>query len=605
MNCLQHATRALTIVLWLSLAPAWSGTATVGKGATAADLAAAIQRTKLDFAVRRGLFRRFAAASLAEGRIEQGMALVTTVMRKSLPNPGHNTLSEKLLGNLGKTSDALLFLAIAHDQHLSSPPPGSLLTWLLATDERLRLVVDTLTSQDRLDRVFQILDSIHRRDPRGAEKFFRLALAIAVVWDQPRPPLHGQIGKPGPGKPAAPVELFEYFRDLYSSNDARLSYDKLSTQALILVVDTPVPLSELQWARQNVRGSASSWKRKFFDIRYDTPRLGAGRLVWPYGPYTLAAIRRHGGICVDQAYYAVMTARACGIPAMLFVGGGRHGGHGWLGYMKDEGKWEVDAGRYAAENYATGYTVDPQTNRRMTDHDVTLAYDRSLQTSRFDRAALFGRLAAVCLDFNRFELADALAKRACDAAPLYQLGWRIREELCRRRNKPRDLLDLLDAEATAFRRFPDTLTKIRAAQADILRKLGRGDDADRVLRQTGSRVKRKRDDLGRSLGVERITQQFDKGDRNGAIRNLERLLRSNRNEGEKVIPLVQLYLVLTRKTDRTHDAVRFLKGYLTRMQGRYQKGWGEPIFLNLLLKAYENDGDRRKADRLRKKIDRK
>ncbi len=531
----------------------------------------------------------------------QGVALLSDAIRKSLPPKGRTTLGERRLRSLGKTSDALVLLSLARDKRLE-PVPASTTGWVLDADDRLRLLVDTLTPDDILGEVFGILGAIHRSDPDGADRFFRLALALAVVWDQPRPPLHGQMGPVGPGKPAGPVALFAYFRDLYSSSDARLAYERLSTPALIFVVDTPVPLSELQWARANVRGRASSWGRKYFDIRYDSPRLDAGQFSWPYGPYTLAAIRRHGGICADQAYYAVLTARAFGIPAMLFTGQGRRGGHGWLGFMKDEGKWEVDAGRYAYDKYATGYTVAPQTNRRMSDHDLALAYDRSLRTSRFDRAAMLARLAAVCLDLDRPDLALALGEQACESVPLYRPGWRIREHILVRRDRSEDLLDLLDAEARVFRRFPDYMAGIRAAQAEVLRRLGRTEDAARVLRQAASRVKRKRDDLGRSLKVAQIQQIFENGDRGGALRKLERLLRDNRDEGEKAIPLIKLYLELTRSANRTHDAARFLKGYLTRMQNRYSKGWGRPVFLELLVKAYENDGDERKAARLRKRI---
>ncbi|NOY81015.1 MAG: hypothetical protein GXP31_08420 [Kiritimatiellaeota bacterium] len=596
-----RVTALVTCSILFPTAARCASTVEVASRGRAAALAAQIRKTKLDSAVRKGSLRHYAAACLSEGVAAQGVGCLRDAVRQALPSKGRTALSERRLRSLGKASDALVLLLLAREKRLG-PVPAPIADWLLGADDRLRLLVDTVSPDDNLGEVFRILGAIRLRDKDGADRFFRLALAIAVVWDQPRPPLHDQMGPVGPGKPASPVALFGYFRDLYSSNDARLAYARLSTPALVFVVDTPVPLSELKWARENVRGSASTWGRKFSEIRYDSRRLDAGQFSWPYGPYTLAAIRRRGGICADQAYYAVLTARAFGIPAMLFTGQGRRGGHGWLGFMKDAGKWEVDAGRYAVDKYATGYTVAPQTNLRMSDHDLALAYDRSLQTSRFDRAALLARLAAVCLDLERSDLALALAEQASESAPLYRAGWRVREQVLVHRDRPEELLELLDTEARVFRRFPDYMAGIRAAQAKLLRRLGRTDDAARVLRLAASRVKRKRDDLGRSLNVAQIQQAFENGDHAGALRKLERVLRDNRGEGEKVIPLVKLYLELTRTADRTHEAARFLKGYLTRMQNRYAKGWGQPVFLELLVRAYENDGDQRKAARLRKRI---
>ena len=62
-------------------------------------------------------------------------------------------------------------------------------------------------------------------------------------------------------------------------------------------------------------GSGRSWGNKYGAIKYDTPRLAVNEFSWPgyNGFYTLENIEEHGGICVDQAYFAVMTGRANGV----------------------------------------------------------------------------------------------------------------------------------------------------------------------------------------------------------------------------------------------------------------------------------------------------
>ena len=70
---------------------------------------------------------------------------------------------------------------------------------------------------------------------------------------------------------------------------------------------------------------------------------------------------------MDQAYYASEIGKARGIPTIYFTGQGTDGGHAWFGYLSRAGKWELDCGRYASQNYPKGYALDPQTWQVVND----------------------------------------------------------------------------------------------------------------------------------------------------------------------------------------------------------------------------------------------
>lgn len=74
-------------------------------------------------------------------------------------------------------------------------------------------------------------------------------------------------------------------------------------------------------------------------IRYDEPRLRSGDYVWTYGNYLMKTIDTKGGLCVDQAYLTTHTAKAKGIPSIMFMGQGNSGAHAWKGAMKSYGNW--------------------------------------------------------------------------------------------------------------------------------------------------------------------------------------------------------------------------------------------------------------------------
>jgi len=476
--------------------------------------------------------------------------------------------------------------------------------WLLGSSERLDLFLGTLRPEDNIVAASHVVQELMAHAPEALDRWYNLVLALALVCDSAP---HAGV-QPGdrdvPGTPAEAAELFDYFRDLYASRDAGIAYDELSPAELAMVVGPALPLTELQWARENVRGSSGKWGRTFFAVPYDNGSLRAG-CVWQHGPYTLERIRRYGGVCVDQAYYAACTARAVGIPAVLFRGQGIRGQHAWIGYMKRPGEWG-DAGRYVYDRYMSGTAIDPQTGLECTDHDLELGCAVAQRSERRAAARKCYRLALVLRDLGRTEAALCLAAEATAREPLLCPAWALQADLLEQARRPADRLALLEREAGALRCFPDAAAAVQKRRADALVALGRGDEATALLRRLENRMGHERDDLARYAGFEQVGQMRRAGDMAGARRKLEEILGDNRDEGMKVVQIVEEYLALTRETDQTKEAARFLDGYLTSMTRRYADElmpMDKGAFLKLLRQAYENAHDSDGVRRLDKRIE--
>jgi tetratricopeptide (TPR) repeat protein len=549
-----------------------------------------------------GLYRELAIEALVAKRLPEGLDALVSVFTKALKSK-KDVPTEGELAVLLRVSDAFLLMADTQEYGAEVIFRRDVAEWLFGSEGRLRAFLDMITPQDNRPEVYRIVETLYDHDPKGRDDYRRLILALALVWDQPRPQPHPQMGQ-GQLPFAGPIaKRYDYFHDLYASKRADIPYARLSVAALTSVIDTPVPLAELEWVRQNVR--PTNWERKFFDIRYDERRLEREAYQWPHGPYTLEAIKERGGICTDQAYYATLCARAYGVPALLFVGEGRRGGHAWYGYMKGTEKWEMDIGRYTYDKLAVGYARNSQTNQLMSDHELSFLCDRALHDDDFSDAARLGRLAFVLWKLGYLAGARQTAERSLEKSPLYELPWTVQEEILKEAQDWRGLADLLARQATACRRYPDLVASVNTRQAEALRKLGDDTAADRLLKRNVRNLDDDRDDLARSLVSEQVRIAYEKGDYPGARVQMENLLKDQKQEGQKLAGLLDGYLKLTLETKQTAEAVRFLKHYLDTLGNLYgEDERNRAVFLNLMLRAYENDGDQKEAARVRQKLDR-
>ena len=599
-------TAGLATLLLLCASVAWPATA---PAADRPAFAAALSATP-DAAAWRLKLDRFAASAAAciAGDLEPTHTALEQFVRQNLhPDRTDAVVDPAALPALEAATDALFLLEYFPSLTAAGTPPlpPDLVRWLCRDAPRLTQVADLLDPEDDAPGVARVLQTLYRHDPAGRDEWFALILAMAVVWDQPRPELPLQAA-PLPYAPDL-CNRYDYFRNLYASRKAKIAYARLTPQALTFVVDTPVPVSELTWAQKNVHESLTGWADSYFKIRYDESRLRTDRLVWPHGPYTLAAIRDRGGICTDQAYFATLTARAWGIPALIFIGEGRRGGHAWFAYMKSDTQWEMDVARYAYDKYVTGYTIDPQTQLPLTDHQLEFACNRAFGLPAYRTARRFIKLAARLYQSGEPDTAWVLAREARRQVPLAEEAWSLQQRILIERDDARQLLALLQEKANVFRKYPDTLALIRQQEAVLQQALGKGASASATVKDAARQLQKAgRDDLASQFSLQEARDMAKRGDGTQARRKLESWLKENRKEGQKVLPFVDEYLTLTKDIRQTAEAVQFLDGYLTSMyrQTRADAPLPEEAleFLARLAQAYENNGDTRNAGKLTNRI---
>ncbi|MBN2702944.1 MAG: hypothetical protein JXR23_01920 [Pontiellaceae bacterium] len=527
------------------------------KGLSAILFAVVVSATLTSFALPSSEEVRQATGKyIREKHQEEGIKSFTNALTTELKSSV--SVGDDRLALYGGIADCVRLMQLSKEV----PIPENVLEWILTSNERLHLLVETLSSKDKLPECMAILDQLATHDPEGRDPCFKLILAMSVVWDEPRRPrLHRQMGRNVlPYEPEL-EKRYDYFKNLYESKQAKVAYDDLVVSDLIFVVDTPVPVEELEWARENEGGSVNSWGKKYAMIEYDNARLQKEKFDWPNGDYRLSSIKELGGICVDQAYYCVITARAHGIPSIFFDAIGSSGGHAWFSYMRSPGKWELDIGRYENQNYTTGNAFNPQTGRSMTDHDIEFAIDSTRRTSAAVKAEGYITIANV-LHRQSPTIARRCAREARKAFPKNLDAWNLELGLLIEERDYSGMLSLFKEFKDVFRKYPDVLTDAASKINSALVESGRDKDAETLFKMLSGVIDSDRDDIEREMEMMRITQMMESGDSKTALREFEQLLDDQMEEGSKMLPLLNSYFEFMVSSGQVHEGVDFLGDYI-------------------------------------------
>lgn len=355
-----------------------------------------------------------------------------------------------------------------------------------------------------------------------------LAIALALVYDQKLPGFwpHHQVAQDL--VPRAKIDWLAAFDFWVASQDTRatlMDIRKLGPDTLKFVVDAPVEISELEWAQKNARFPRNDWTRAFTSIAYVMSRINAQQYDWPGSRYLLSEIMAQGGICVDQAYFAMLTGKARGLPTLYFSGQGADGGHAWFGYLRGEGRWELDGGRYENQSYVVGEALDPQSWRPISDHELE------------NLAQSFRRSPAYVASSNDLVMAElfeangdmAAAASALDSAiatsPRNPDAWRARQEFLIRSDATPDAMTAHhEAALKQFQNDNDLRVYHQKALASLASGLGDTDKAEKLQKSMISQNRRDRSDLSIQTVAERIQASLAKNDTDTAIRELRATL---------------------------------------------------------------------------------
>lgn len=220
--------------------------------------------------------------------------------------------------------------------------------------------------------VFALLERLRQRHGEMLNKYANLAAAICVVHDRP---YFRQINENRDSAPD-PLLLFEYF----VANESKMYFGvrDVPAELLIYVVDSTASIVEMQWALQRYAGDKNVGSH-FFDVDYDTANFKEGKpkKVDAAG-WNLPNILKYGGVCADQAYFAMSIGKAIGVPTTYTRGASGEVSHAWVGFLQSDGRrawWNFQTGRYEAYQGIGGIVDDPQTRRPIPDSYVSLLAD--------------------------------------------------------------------------------------------------------------------------------------------------------------------------------------------------------------------------------------
>jgi tetratricopeptide (TPR) repeat protein len=455
--------------------------------------------------------------------------------------PGHGSGSPELLDKI-VSDDAVMQKIVAKLVAQPFTPAAGLLadrldpnfiSATLADPDFLQRWSESYSQDDVAPKVLLNFQAIWKSHSADWHEFQSLALALAVVKDQPAPDFwpHHQVAQVDvPREEGQPEELFSQWVEAFRAGKLRMDPRLLEVEDLKFVVDAPLKESEIDSIRENPQLAHLDPQKAFESIPYDQGRVIKNVYDWPWGEYLLADIRMHGGICVDQAYYAAIVGKALGIPTIFFSGQGKDGGHAWVGYLKGPGHWELNVARYASQNYATGEGLDPQDWSPITDHDLELI-TRHLGNPDFQNAARRDLIIGSVFRRKGDLAGEGRAlQSALQVSPENPSLWDAREEWLIRTGAPvADLKAHHQAAIAQFSRFSDL--KAQHQEALIALAVSSGDKknaeelSDQIVHENrGGWNRDARTDLSSQAAWSLISDRLQTKDFAAAVEEFERQL---------------------------------------------------------------------------------
>jgi hypothetical protein len=380
----------------------------------------------------------------------------------------------------------------------------------LANDQEfLKEFFRELKPDDFTPVVLTRLEQLRRAHPGAWPAYRSLMLAFALVHDQREPRFWPHHQVPPEAVPRSAQDVASRFEYFYRANEARkLEYDlrRLSAAEMKFLVDAPVERSELEWAAQNVRMGLDKFGRVLDLVRYDQQRAERGIFKWPHGSYRLVKIKMAGGICTDQAYFACLAGKAKGIPTLYFAGQGQEGGHAWFGYLRGDGQWELDAGRFLDQRYTVGQALDPQTWMPITDHELLFLSNRATRSTGHDGALGDLAMAEVYQRRGDLESAGAAADSARFYSPDFFAAWEAKENVLAESKDTAALRAHYAAGIDQFRREEDLRVRYQTRLAELERAGGDVLVASKIEARMIRENRHLRTDLSAATGAEVLSR---------------------------------------------------------------------------------------------------
>ena len=250
-------------------------------------------------------------------------------------------------------------------------------------------------------------------DEKDRNKYLNLTIAGALI----NPQVCEARGSHRGDAPRLTVpEVCAFLCDMDKKRKLVTDIKKLSVSQLLHVVDVRQPQSEFDWATENVNYSQSDWGAAYNSIKYVMERAATSKDL--YELYSFEEIRKEGGVCRDQGYFACNTGKIRGVPAVYIVGDGDRGPHAWMVNLVDNVKW-VQTNSYG---YNSGRFTNPCSGR--SQHESTLLNrDAKTTDAKLVPAADSMILADYLSRIGRIKDAQSTARFVTTAFPTLTAAW--------------------------------------------------------------------------------------------------------------------------------------------------------------------------------------
>ena len=337
-----------------------------------------------------------------------------------------------------------------------SPNDRLFADWLLQHPKLVRLLGAAVRPEDDTAGVFRVLYLLKTKCKVRKPRCANLMVAFAIVYDEQvkEKDLEGDGGKV--------VERFRYYTD--HAGEFRTNPKSIPYFMLKYVVDNDLTVEEREWALER-HGRSTKVRQLYRSVPYDSVLLRDGesknRDKLEERGYTLKNIKKYGGLCGDQSYFATRICKSLGIPSAGFGGSDSKTGtaHAWASAARkttDGWKW-TDAGRYGGTaSYIKGEAKDPQTGKTISDRDCWLQ-------TQFSRVDVGRRLQArFCLVSARLlekeennKQAAAYLKLAVQVNPYDVDAWTMIARFCSERKlKTTAIWSFYEQMVERFKEYP-------------------------------------------------------------------------------------------------------------------------------------------------------
>jgi hypothetical protein len=478
-------------------------------------------------------------------------------------------------------------------------------TWFKARPafrEKLLLALDP--ASDNVPAGVRVALAIREKYPKESESLENLTLAFATVWDSPKVVTRAMVRAVPElrNKPPEPCPYLDSFGWFVKHQQKMCPWFAVTPWRLqIYLANEGIALSERDYVLANYKFN-SALGTIYSKIEYDNSKLkdNIGRLG--KNPYTLENLKKFGGVCRDQAYFARSVCRAFGVPAYMASGESNTGGrHAWVGWIINERRSYLlkNHGRYSYDKYFTAEITDPATGSRIYDYLVGIEAKGLSNEKSYDEADLYYRIwreiGEALEPANRTKLLiSALKSNAYHREAWLAIG----DATASGALPPNSANSQWRYLSKSFTEFPDFIFKMANSFARMHKTAA---DKYRFYEQTAALFKRlKRQDLVAKLRLEETRMCENEGRKDLAAQVALMGMQECAGEGTQGTELAKKAVNLTSELKKPKAAIQPLTAVLAKtMKTRSDRVNPNYIELKrLLARAYREAGDNKAADRI-------